>query len=61
MRKYNLPNVLAAKLEGWRKIARKYADSELYGYDGATDTREPGSVAEHFNNVLIEIEELLKY
>ena len=54
-----LASGMTAKLNGWAKICRKYADSELFGYDSKSGTYEDGCIAEHFNNMLISIEAIL--
>ncbi len=59
MSKEILARAMQAKLEGWRKICRKYANSELYGYDSKTGTYEKGCIAKEFENMLISIENVL--
>lgn len=54
-----LASGMTAKLNGWLRICKKYADSELYGYDSKAGTYEKGCIAEHFNNMAISIEAIL--
>lgn len=58
-KKEQIPDGIKAKMEGWRKFCRRFADSELYGFDSETGTYEPGSIAEQFNTILICVENVL--
>ena len=59
IKKESLPDGIRAKMEGWRRFCRKFSESKLYGYDSETGTYEAGSIAEHFNNMLISIETII--
>jgi len=59
IKKESLPDGIRAKMEGWRRFCRKFSESKLYGYDSETGTYEAGSIAEHFNNMLISIESII--
>ena len=58
-KKEKMPDGIRSKMEGWKRFCRKYADSELYGYDSETGTYEAGCIAEQFNTMLICVENIL--
>lgn len=58
-KKEQLPEGIRSKMEGWRRFCRKYAESELYGYDSETGEYEDGCISEQFNTMLICIENIL--
>ena len=58
-KKERLPDGISAKMEGWKRFCRKYAELEVYGYDSKTGAYEKGSIAEQFNAILICVENIL--
>jgi hypothetical protein len=55
-----LASGMSAKLTGWRKICKKYAEMEVYGYSPESGECEPGSVSEQFCIMLDAIDRILR-
>lgn len=55
-----LESGMAAKLNGWLRVCRKFSKMELYGYHSETDSYEEGSIAQHFCIMLDCIEAIMK-